>query len=45
MPSSTIKESEWNEILAIMEYKLGNKTFQRRFEGVAITFNEEFGFQ
>ena len=33
MPLSSITFSEWNSIVAIMKYKLGNTSFERRFNG------------
>lgn len=33
MPLSTITHSEWNFIVGIMKYKLGNTSFEKRFNG------------
>ena len=37
MPLSTITFTEWSQILEIMQYKLGNDAFVRRFNGQSIT--------
>jgi len=34
MPFSTLSDAEWARILVIMETKLGNDAFERRFKGL-----------
>ena len=45
MLTSTLTFSEWERILVIMEYMLGNDSFKRRFDGETLTLREEAAFQ
>ena len=44
MPLSTITHSEWNFIVGIMKYKLGNTSFETRFNGSHINLRQMAGF-
>ena len=36
MPDSTITELEWESLVSIMQYKLGNDAFTDKFNGLAV---------
>ena len=44
MLSSTLTFGEWERILVIMKYVLGNDSFKRRFDGENLTNREEAAF-
>ena len=45
MLTSTLTFGEWERIIVIMEYVLGNDSFKRRFDGETLTLREEVAFR
>ena len=44
MPDSTITELEWESLVSIMQYKLGNDAFTDKFNGLAVLQRQEYAF-
>ena len=45
MEKSTLTFTEWDEVLRIMEYKLGGDSFTRKFAGETTTAREDFAIR